>query len=181
MFSKIFGEVNVNVLCGRFQPFHKGHLISTRLMKLHNDLPVVLIVVRGNKKNKKTVFDENIIFNMLDEILEFYPHIIGYTKIHSMSFDKELFPAMRPEWEPILLGAGEDRIDDYQRQIEWIKNKEDFIVKKNFSSFKLPRKYSATEVRKSIIEDNIFKFKTMMPKILYSYYNQLKENMLKNE
>ena len=75
-----------------------------------------------------------------------------------------------------LIGAGEDRISDYNKQIEYLKkNGSDFP--KDMSIVKTPRSTSATEVREKIKNEDFTAFKKLVPPSISSLYNSLVTGM----
>ena len=53
---------DVNILIGRFQPFHNGHLKMAKAMKKENDLPCIVAVVHpGHNSSGKSPFDEDLV------------------------------------------------------------------------------------------------------------------------
>jgi citrate lyase synthetase len=75
-----------------------------------------------------------------------------------------------------LIGAGEDRIKDYTKQIEYLKkNGSDFP--KDISIVETPRSTSATEVREKIKNEDFTSFKKLVPPSISSLYNSLVNGM----
>ena len=57
-----------NIIVGRFQPIHNGHLKSAEQLKQKNGLPVVFVVVKGDKPNKKSPISKQMIMEVMDKV-----------------------------------------------------------------------------------------------------------------
>jgi cytidyltransferase-like protein len=58
---------DVNILIGRFQPFHNGHLKMAKAMKEKNNLPCIVAVVHpGHNSSGKSPFDEDLVKKYID-------------------------------------------------------------------------------------------------------------------
>ena len=77
-------------------------------------------------------------------------------------------------YDPHLIGAGPDRIDDYTKQIDYIKMSD---IKDKISDaldiVETPRVTSGTEVRNAIEDEDFSKFKKMVTKEVSNLYNDL--------
>lgn len=176
------GQERVNIITGRFQPFHMGHLKIAEDLYKKNGLPIILIKVRKTKESmiteygKGTLFPYSIIDNMLNEIIKNYDFIIDHIEIENVSFDTQLFPSLRPKYEPVLFGAGPDRVIGYdaqrQRFIDKHDNKLNFDP--DFEIEKTNRYGSATVVRDAINKGDKEMFLKLMPESLHKFYDDLK-------
>jgi len=86
----------------------------------------------------------------------------GIAKLISMGYD------------PQLIGAGEDRIDDYSKQLDYIKVSD--IKDKlgpGFSLEETPRGTSGTKVRQTLADRDFSKFKKLVPREISNLYNDL--------
>ena len=184
--NKIFeqekqGKRLVNIFVGRFQPFHNGHLKAAEDLYKQNNYPVVIVMVRGTgKSGKGTTFSRELSIKILDDVVKNVKFIIDYIEIPYVAFDTQLFPALRPKYEPVLFGAGEDRYEGYERQrisIK-IKHKNKLNMRDDFEIVKTNRYGSGTEVRETIKNGDIEKFKKLMPKFLHKYWNELLNELL---
>ena len=74
-------ELNeVNILVGRFQPFHNGHIKMAKLLKEKNGLPSIVAVVNpGHNKSGKSPFNEDLIGKYMEAVVKDHPGLIdGY-------------------------------------------------------------------------------------------------------
>lgn len=174
------GKERVNIVTGRFQPFHKGHLKIAEDLYKKNGLPVVLVKVRKTDENSKTKLGKGTPFpysltdKMLDDIVKKYPYIKDHVEIEHVAFDSQLFPALRPKYEPVLFGAGHDRITGYNRQLKSFIKNNTLNLNPKFTIEETKRYGSATVVRNSIDNNNEKEYKKLMPRSLHKYFNELK-------
>ncbi len=172
----------VNILVGRFQPFHLGHLKSLQLLQNKNNLSTVIFCVKGDKPNTKSPFDKSVQTKIFSKIKENNPGLIEEVFYTKRGWIEDLLKTLRPKYEPILWGAGDDRLNSYKLQTEYAKNKKiDLNLNKNFKLFKLPRYTSGTDVRKSIEENNYEQYKKLMPEYLHGefpYFYREIQNLL---
>mgnify|MGYP003350248660 FL=1 len=69
----------VNLLIGRFQPFHNGHLKMAKLLKEKNGLPSVAVVVYpGHNKSNKSPFNEDTINKYMSGVVRDEKEIVDY-------------------------------------------------------------------------------------------------------
>jgi hypothetical protein len=83
-------------------------------------------------------------------------------------------------YESYGLGAGADRMKDYQRQVEYITGpKTDTPVDPSFSVKLVDTREgdgpSGTKVRQALRDDDRAAFNDLMPKELHKYYDELKK------
>lgn len=176
------GKTRVNIVTGRFQPFHTGHLKIAEDLYKENGLPVVLVKVRKKNENtvtkagKGTSFPYALTDKMLDDVVKSYPYIKDHIEIEYVAFDSQLFPALRPKYEPVLFGAGPDRVKGYDNQrLSFIEKHDNALnFDPDFAIEETKRYGSATAVRNAIEEGDEKTFKKLMPKPLHKYFNELK-------
>jgi predicted nucleotidyltransferase len=77
-------------------------------------------------------------------------------------------------YDPILIGAGPDRVDDYKKQVDYLKMSDlkDQISDK-LKLRETPRVMSGTEVRQALEDGDFSKFKKMVPKEISNLFNDL--------
>ena len=165
----------VNVIMGRFQPFHLGHLKMAKNLKERNDLNSYAVVVYpGHNKSGKSPFNEHAIRRYMDSIVENNEEIDGYMIVDRGLLGSAIAKLIDMGYNPHLIGAGPDRIDDYRKQIDYIKMSD---IKDKISDtldiVETPRVTSGTEVRKSIEDEDFSRFKKMVTKEVSNLYNDL--------
>jgi len=172
-------ENKVNVIVGRFQPLHKGHIGISKFLKESNGHDTVFVIIRGNKPNKKSPISLELQNKLFEEVQKNEPQIVG-TFVTNRVILNEIFTLLRSNgYEPISLGAGDDRVESYNEQLDFMLNKRNNMmnVDSDFSIIQIPRniiKASGTSIRESIQNDDVLKFNSQMPNYLYKFYDEIK-------
>jgi cytidyltransferase-like protein len=169
---------DVNVLIGRFQPFHNGHLKMAKKMKEENDLPCIVAVVHpGHNSSGKSPFGEDLVKKYMEAVVrENGDSICGFFMVNRGLLGVIYGTAKTHGFNIKSIGAGDDRVSDYKKQIDYLKkNGKDFP--QEITIVETPRSTSATEVRKKIEEEDFTSFKKMVPPSISSLYNSLVTGM----
>lgn len=178
------GKKLVNIMVGRFQPFHNGHYLAAKELHDKNGLPVVLASVRAKgKTGKGTSFTDATMDKMMKDVIKKSGFIIDNVEIPFVAFDTKLFPALRPKYEPVLFGAGEDRVATYDRQRISMrdKHKNKLNMRDDFEIQLTGRYGSGTAVRNAIEKGDQKEFESTMPKFLHNYWETLSSELGMNE
>ena len=169
------GKTKVNILAGRFQPFTEGHMKVVEQLYKANGLPTFILIVRGSKSDPtKNPFDEDTQLAMIGSIQGQNKMIEGAAVIGTAGIDT-IFNALRPAYEPVLWGAGTDRLKAYKYQID--KYKEELNALPELDAFEIKRgdeDISATKVREALKIDDEKTFKQMTPRGMHKMYDELK-------
>ena len=172
----------VNVLIGRFQPFHSGHLKMAKKLKEKNNLPsFVVVVLPGHNKSGKSPFDERIIKQYMEAVVKDNPEdLVDYMIVDRGLVGSIINKLVMMGLEPHLIAAGDDRKDYYEKQIEYIK-RSDLIdnLPKDFGLEVTPRFTSATEVRDKLKSEDFAALKKLLPKSVLNLYTLLSAEMPK--
>lgn len=171
---------HVNVLIGRFQPFHNGHLQMAKFLKEKNGYPsVIAAVYSGNKKNEKSPFSEETLKKYLGAVKDGHPEEIADFMIMNRGLlAVALGKIIEMGYIPHIIGAGADRMDDYKRQMNYVRQIElGDKLPDDFQLQETPRVTSATEVRNKIKEDDFSGFRNLVPKEVASMYTTLKSEI----
>lgn len=172
----------VNVLIGRFQPFHSGHLKMAKKLKEKNNLPsFVVVVYPGHNKSGKSPFDERIIKQYMEAVVKDNPEdLVDYMIVDRGLVGSIINKLVMMGLEPHLIAAGDDRKDYYEKQIEYIK-RSDLIdnLPKDFGLEVTPRFTSATEVRDKLKSEDFASLKKLLPKSVLNLYTLLSAEMPK--
>ena len=172
----------VNVLIGRFQPFHSGHLKMAKKLKEKNNLPsFVVVVYPGHIKSGKSPFDERIIKQYMEAVVKDNPEdLVDYMIVDRGLVGSIINKLVMMGLEPHLIAAGDDRKDYYEKQIEYIK-RSDLIdnLPKDFGLEVTPRFTSATEVRDKLKSEDFAALKKLLPKSVLNLYTLLSAEMPK--
>jgi cytidyltransferase-like protein len=168
----------VNMLIGRFQPFHNGHLKMAKFLKEKNNLPsVVVVVYPGHNKSGKSPFEEETIRKYMDEVVSGEDEIQDYIIVQRGLIGSAIVKLLKMGYTPVLIGAGDDRTEDYTKQLEYVKKSEIGDQMKNLKVIETPRSTSATEVRQAIKDEDYQKFKKLVPPGVDKMYVGLKSSM----
>lgn len=176
------GKKPVNIMVGRFQPFHIGHWKAAKELHDQNGLPVVIVSVRGGKKGKGTDFSKSLSDKMIKDLIRKTPFLEDMIEIKYVAFDVELFANLRPKYEPVLMGAGEDRFKAYKNQMTSFRDKKGnwLNMRDDFDIFQTSRSASGTEVRDLIKNGNKKGFEKLMPPVLHNYWNAVSKELNEN-
>lgn len=167
-----------SVFIGRFQPFHLGHLeIVKQMTQLNQRNHPVLLVVKGKRTGLNLLnnpFTESYQDWMIHKTLqEFTPRI----KFVENGFLPAAFNDLRRDGlEPVMVYAGDDRFDHYQRQFE-----RGFVPdnKRYFIQWIQPmRNGSGTAVRESILNNDRTAFEKLMPVQLHDEWEIMREILI---
>jgi phosphopantetheine adenylyltransferase len=172
----------VNVLIGRFQPFHSGHLKMAKKLKEKNNLPsFVVVVYPGHNKSGKSPFDERIIKQYMEAVVKDNPEdLVDYMIVDRGLVGSIINKLVMMGLEPHLIAAGDDRKDYYEKQIEYIKRSELIDnLPKDFGLEVTPRFTSATEVRDKLKSEDFASLKKLLPKSVLNLYTLLSTEMPK--
>ena len=165
----------VNVLIGRFQPVHNGHIKAAQKLMEKNGLEVVLVAVV--KKNKRYPFSERTVRIMLEKAQQENPDLIKEVRIVDRDSINGILGSLKPDFNPILWGSSHRKIKDYVLQLDHIKKKNVPIrLADEFKLIEIPS-YQKSEDVISFIEDGDFaSFKEVVPNSISSeFFNLQKE------
>ena len=172
----------VNLLIGRFQPFHNGHLKMAKLLKEKNGLPSVAVVVYpGHNKSNKSPFNEDTINKYMSGVVRDEKEIADYIIVQRGLIGSAIVKLLQKGYKPELIGAGEDRMNDYTKQIEYVKKSDIGDQMQDLKLVQTPRTTSATKVREEIKNGDYAGFKRLVPKAVENLYDLLKAEMKAGE
>lgn len=164
----------VNLLVGRFQPFHNGHLKMVDQLHKENDLPSIVAVVHpGHNKSGKSPYDEKLISRYMEGIVKDNPgKIAGYFVVNRGLLGPIYGKAKEHGFIPKVIGAGDDRIDDYNKQADYLK-KAGGDFPSDMKIIQTKRSSSGSDVRKKIESEDYVGFKKLVPQAVANVYNSL--------
>ena len=165
---------DVNLLVGRFQPFHNGHLNMVKKMAEKNELPSIIAVVHpGHNRSGKTPFDEDLVSKYMETVVkENAGKILGYFIVNRGLLGIIYGKAKELGYSVKSIAAGDDRIDDYKKQTEYLK-KAGGDFPDDIEIIQTPRSSSGTEVRGKIDNEDFVGFKKLVPHAVSTFYDQL--------
>ena len=174
------GETNknklepVNLLVGRFQPFHNGHMKMVDQLYKENDLPSIIAVVHpGHNKSGKSPYDEKLISRYMEGIVRDNPgKISGYFVVNRGLLGPIYGKAKEYGFLTKAIAAGDDRIEDYNKQAEYLK-KAGGDFPDDIKIIQTKRSSSGSDVRKKIESEDYTGFKKLVPQAVANVYNSL--------
>lgn len=173
---------DVNLIVGRFQPFHNGHLKMAKFLKEKNGNPAVAVVVYpGNNKSGKSPFSEDTIKKYMDGVVRDEKEIVDYIIVQRGLIGSAIVKLLDKGYKAKLVGAGEDRMNDYTKQIEYVKKSDIGDKMQDLKLVETPRVTSATKVREAIKDGDYTGFKKLVPKGVDNAYDLLKAEMKSGE
>jgi hypothetical protein len=133
----------------------------------------------GHNKSGKSPFQVSTIKTVFNNIPEETEGLIKDFCIIKRGFINDAIEKVREiGYEPMLWGAGKDRIEDYKKQLELnFKKNNELKLDEKFQLVQTDRYGSGTEVRKAIEENSFGKFKNLVPKSVQGAYNLLCKDM----
>ena len=164
----------VNIIVGRFQPFHKGHLAMAKELKEKNNLPSVAVVVHpGHNKSGKSPFGAEIVRKYMEAVVRENQDFIRGFVIVTRGLLGVIAGAIRKHGYSIeFIGSGDDRTSDYEKQVEYLKKAgKEFPDRAKVVTTK--RVTSGSDVRKKIQDENFTAFKKMVTPEVASLYSTL--------
>jgi len=161
----------VNVILGRFQPFHNGHLKMATFMKEKNNLPCIIAVVHpGHSKSKKSPFSLDLVRKYMESLVREKESLIKGFYIVNRGLLGIAYGAAKEHGFIIkAIGAGDDRVDDYKKQEEYLK-KHGSDFPQEIKIIETPRSASSTDVREKLKNEDFLGFKKMVPASVASFY-----------
>lgn len=173
------GENKVNIIVGRFHPFTLGHLKIAQRMYERNGLPSVFVVIRGKKTDTSNKpFSEELQKKMFDSLKEYYSDCIqDIVFLRDSAAINLIVDNLRPNYEPVLWGAGSDRFKTYDNQI---KKYSETLNTEELDIFEIERDdtdVSASMVRNYLLSGNKDAFNRLVPECIQNLYDDLRTEL----
>ena len=168
----------INVIVGRFQPFHKGHLQMAKELQEENGLPSLVAVVHpGHNKSGKSPFTQETVKKYMEAAVMENPELLsGFLVVTRGLLGIIAGEARSRGFKIALIGAGDDREEDYKKQVEYLKK-----AGKEFPDdakvFKTKRSTSGEAVRKEIKRGDFTAFKKLVTPAVASLYSILASDL----
>lgn len=198
---------NIGVTIGRYQPFHKGHADLVRKLAGRFTKVIILIAGNNNDKEENPFSYESRIELMKKSLRDIEPKI----EIHKAKFNgkssgyipgiisdiiNDTKSSIKPE-NAINILVGEDRFDEFSKQIEQAKaNPDKFNINPSLINIqKLPRTnedevsgYSGTKIRQALMKNDKATVEKMLDPLVTSdpagfdnIYAELRDQLGVNE
>ena len=169
----------VNVFCGRFQPFHAGHLKCCEDAYKENGYPTFIFYTPNKQFDARKPFDDKLIEEEYAVLVKNYDYIEGYDWMQHPMPVRMCRILKEQGYEAVLWLAGEDRINTYKQlltpaSIDKITNELEVPVPEIFQT---NRYGSATAVREALKTGNKEEYIKLMPKGTEHLYDKFKEQV----
>lgn len=164
----------VNLIVGRFQPFHNGHLKMVDTLMDKNGLPTIIAVVHpGHNKSGNTPFTPELVNKYMEGLTREFPQKIqGYFMVNRGLLGPICSRAKELGYSPVSIGSGEDRSEDYRKQFDFLK-KMGGDFPESIELIETTRKHSGSDIRNYLDGEDFLAFKKSVPPSISSFYQQL--------
>ena len=155
----------VNIFCGRFQPFHKGHLKCCEDVYKENGYPVFIFYTPNKQFDDRKPFDDKLLEEEYDILTKKYDYIEGYDWMKFPQPVRICRVLKEKGYEAVLWLAGEDRMDNYKKMLNKTSiDKIDNELNVSIPELYLTNRYgSATAVRAALKNNDKQKYIELMP------------------
>ena len=164
----------VNLIIGRFQPFHNGHMKMIDTLMDKNGLPSIVAVVHpGNNKSDNSPFEEELVSKYMEGLAKDSPQKVhGYFMVNRGLLGPICSKAKELGYLPVAIGSGEDRSDDYKKQFDFLK-KIGGDFPESLELIETPRSHTGSDIRGYLDNEDFLAFKKSVPTPISSFYQQL--------
>jgi len=164
----------VNLIVGRFQPFHNGHMKMVDTLMDKNGLPSIVAVVHtGHNKSGNSPFDSELVNKYMEGLAKDAPQKIqGYFIVDRGLLGPICSRAKELGYLPVAIGSGEDRSEDYKKQFDFLK-KIGGDFPESLELIETPRSHTGEDIRNYLDQEDFLAFKKSVPQSISSFYQQL--------
>lgn len=167
-----------NVALGRFQPFTKGHLKMLKDGYDKNGYPAVVFMISNKKFDSKHPFSDELIAKEMDIIKKHYKFLVETVPATNADIVKIGQKLDELGYEAHLWLCGDDREAQFKRQAENPKYRKLGNFPDDFTTYTGSGRVegvSGTAVREAIKNNDIKKFKTLMPDGTSKLFDEFKK------
>ena len=183
----------VNIVIGRFQPFTSGHKELVVELYKKNNLPVCILYIDNKKFDVRHPFSNDIVEQCIDASFtpsekSKYLANTPYLKVRNANIVEIGKMLSENNIEPVLLGCGTDRYEQYKKMVNNPKYREQGKLSDDFDVTLLERDndgVSATKVRQALKDNDIDLFNKMttyhkiLDKVSFNIlYDSLREQLM---
>lgn len=176
---------DINLICGRFMPFTKGHQSVLEALYKENGYPTVVACIKNTKHDAKHPFDDELIAKEFDTCLNNEKFFEDHIYVTSAAIDKIGAALKEKGYLAHLWGCGTDRAKSFERMasnpkyiVDFADDFKVFVVERDENSNGIDG-ISATKVREAIKNDDKKEFERMMPKGAGKLFDEFKEQLSK--
>lgn len=159
----------VNIIIGKFNPFHNGHLKLIKKANQHNDLPVCVFVVN----NGKGFIDSDTKTKMMELVASDLSDIVKSVKFVDNDLLSTSLNHLDQKYSPKTLTVGKKRLDNYVLQSKSLKKKGK--LPKEFQIQSAPEWVTTHQINDILKENDYVNFKNNVPKSIHSLWEEIKK------
>ncbi len=171
----------VNLLVSDFQPIHKGHIKSAKLLTEKTGLPTLFVCVHPGKSGKMFPFKKETLNNSLAKLVAHdKQNIAGHVMVKDGNIET-ILKAIKPGFEPLSIAAEPSRIKDLALQLELAKKRSrNLNIKRDTRLIELPVTTVGDSILKSIKDRNFAAFKEASPSPIHSEFYNLNKDLIES-
>jgi cytidyltransferase-like protein len=158
----------INIVIGKFDPFHNGHLKLIKKANQNNNLPVCIFVV-----NNKGFIDSDTKSKMMDLVSSDLSDIVKSVKFVDNDLLSTSVDNLDPAYYPKTLTVGKKRLDNYLLQSRALKKKEK--LSKEFQIQTAPEWVTTHQINDIINDNDYVSFKNNVPKSIHPLWEEIKK------
>jgi cytidyltransferase-like protein len=171
----------VAIFPGRFMPVHNGHIEAFGATSYEFD-HIRVIPIQIAKAGPDSPFPKPLLEKISKAVAYEYRNIIADWIIFPEGI-KTVIPqmaklALEKGFDPVSLGCGADRYNDYKRQVDYLTSPKSDVKVSEFDLKSVMNRDedgpSGTKVRETIKTGTEEDFQKLVPKSVWPFYKQLK-------
>ena len=171
----------VNVLLSDFQPIHKGHVKTAKLLNEKTGVPTLFVCIHPGKQNKRFPFKKETLTNALNKVASTDSQIIVGNVIISDGNIESILKSIKPQYEPLSIAAEPSRIKDIALQLELAKKRSrNLNIKRDTKLIEIPADSVSETVLNSIKEKNYGTYKEYTPSSVHSEFYNLNKDLMES-
>jgi hypothetical protein len=171
----------VNVLLSEFQPLHKGHVKTAKLLNEKTGVPTLFVCIHPGKQNKRFPFKKETLTNALNKVASTDSQIIVGNVIISDGNIESILKSIKPQYEPLSIAAEPSRIKDIALQLELAKKRSrNLNIKRDTKLIEIPADSVSETVLNSIKEKNYGTYKEYTPSSVHSEFYNLNKDLMES-
>jgi cytidyltransferase-like protein len=159
----------VNIIIGKFNPFHNGHLKLIKKANQNNNLPVCVFVV----DNGRGFIDSDTKVKMMDLVSSDLSDIVKSVKFVDNDLLSTSVDSLDSKYYPKTLTVGKKRLDNYLLQSRALKKKEK--LDKEFQIQTAPEWVTTHQINDIINDNDYVSFKNNVPKSIHPLWEEIKK------
>lgn len=159
----------INIVIGKFDPFHNGHLKLIKKANQNNNLPVCVFVVN----NGKGFIDSDTKTKMMDLVSSDLSDIIKSVKFVDNDLLSTSVDNLDNKYYPKTLTVGKKRLDNYLLQSRALKKKNK--LSKDFQIQTAPEWVTTHQINGTLDDNDYVSFKNNVPRSIHPLWEEIKK------